>query len=271
MIHRQTTRSLIKGWWTVVPIIVLVVVWASRSVDLTRLPFMPDATWSRVHHSGVLRVATDASYPPLASLTTQGEFVGMDVDVAKAIADCMGVRLEMVNVSWDGLFDALHAGKADLVISAVPYDGTLTRDLHYSPPYADLGLVLVVRDGVTPAEGFAGDTVVVELGSEAHLYARRLASKTGWPSLIVVDSTADLRDVLADGRANMAICDRVSAGQLALAGVSIALPPLVSEPVHVVTERSAGRLGTEVAECLVARKADGGLDRIIERWLGGAE
>src|SRR5690348_3842448 len=84
-----------------------------------RLP-RPDPAWDRIQASGVLRVGTDATYPPFESIEN-GQYVGYDMDLARALAAGLGVRAEFVNLSLDGQYDALAQDKVDVLISALPF------------------------------------------------------------------------------------------------------------------------------------------------------
>lgn len=264
--------AILSHWWAVPVLALLIVIWGVQQVDLRQLPFLPDPTWARIQQQGQIRIATDASYPPFASLTEEQLFVGLDVDLGQAIASKMGVKAVFANIHWDGLFDALHADKADMVISAVPYDGTLTRDLNYSTAYVDLGLVLVAAQGASLEGGLTGKRVAVELGSAAHLYARQQIRQAQEMELVVANTTEDLKAMLIAGDVGLAICDRVTAGELAEWGeIEMIWPPLVSEPVHVVTASSSSRLASEVNRALDSLRESGELDAIVARWLGGGK
>ena len=84
----------------------------------------------------------DASFPPFEVVDGDGRFVGFDVDLATALAERWGVGVRFVDVHFDGLYDALQADKFDLIISALPYDRTMTRDVAYSVSYYDAGELL---------------------------------------------------------------------------------------------------------------------------------
>jgi len=106
-----------------------------------------------------------------------GQFVGYDVDLARALAERWGCRAEFASVSFDGLYDALRTDKFDLLISALPYDRTLTRDVLYSQSYFNAGEVLVARSddiALSTLADLGDDAISVELGSEAHQLARQL-------------------------------------------------------------------------------------------------
>ena len=64
-----------------------------------------------------------------------GQIVGLDVDLARAIAFDLGVEAEFVNIGFDGLYDALLARRVDMVISGLPYDPRWTQDVAYTLNY----------------------------------------------------------------------------------------------------------------------------------------
>ena len=72
-----------------------------------------DPTWACIQETGVWRVGLDPSFPPFENLDTAGRSVGLDVDLADAIAAAWGVRVEIVSLGFDELLDAVHAHKVD--------------------------------------------------------------------------------------------------------------------------------------------------------------
>jgi ABC-type amino acid transport substrate-binding protein len=97
----------------------------------------PDISLEQVRNAGVLNVVLDASFPPLEMVQPGGAVGGIDVDVANGIARRLGVRLELTNMSSDGLKDAVWAGKADAIISSFQYVPEWRKELGYSEPYYD--------------------------------------------------------------------------------------------------------------------------------------
>src|SRR5687767_12691891 len=78
-----------------------------------------DAAWEHVQQTGVIRVGMDAAYPPFESINEHNELVGFDVDLANEIGQRLGMRVEFVNIAYDGLFDALLTGRVDMLISGL--------------------------------------------------------------------------------------------------------------------------------------------------------
>ncbi len=97
----------------------------------------PDISLEQVRSAGVLKVVLDASFPPLETVGPDGQLTGIDVEVAQGIASRLGVRLELINMSSDGLKGAVWAGKADAVISSFQYVPEWRKELGYSEPYYD--------------------------------------------------------------------------------------------------------------------------------------
>lgn len=132
--------------------------------------------------SGVVRVAIDPSVPPFASFTTEGELVGIDVDLARALAQEIGLPIQIEPMGIDALFDALATDRADLVISAINPEAWRMGDVGYTRAYFDAGLVLVSNHD-NPLESMRdlpGQSLALEFGStaaaEASSWQRRIPS-----------------------------------------------------------------------------------------------
>ncbi len=197
-------------------------------------PLPPDTGLVQVLTSNTLRVALDASYPPFEVAAAGGSVHGFDVDLARAIADSLGVRVQFLNVGSDGLPDALVAGKADVVISSLHPDPRVR--LAYSHSYYNAGQVLVIpdRDRVTTAVSQLGSRPVgVELGSDADEWLKRQQH-----SQLVVRRYDTLDAAISDLESGVTagvITDAPTAADLIRKGAKVraAGQPLTSEPYVV--------------------------------------
>ncbi|EIF65008.1 amino acid ABC transporter, periplasmic amino acid-binding protein, partial [Burkholderia pseudomallei 1258a] len=72
-----------------------------------------------VKQRGTLRIGLEGTFPPFNSKNPQGELVGFDVDIAKAIAAKLGVKPEFVTTEWSGIIAGLQAGKFDVIVNQV--------------------------------------------------------------------------------------------------------------------------------------------------------
>jgi ABC-type amino acid transport substrate-binding protein len=230
-----------------------------------------DETWERLQRERILRVGMDASYPPFEAIDAEGRFFGLDVDLATAIAEAMGCQPQFVNVHLDGLYDALQVNKLDLIISALPYDAMMTRDVWYSTSYFDAGQVLVMlNDHAQPLARQNPLTVAVELGSEAHQLARRLVRDEGYAwEIIAFREPTELWEALLQGSANAALCDRVAAliAHRENPSLTVLDPPLTSEPYVIAMRQDSRRLLQEVNRLLQNWHSSGMMAELLERWL----
>jgi len=231
-----------------------------------------DPTWEEIQRSGVVRVGMDATYPPFDVQDNSGTCSGYDVDLAHELARRWDVRAEFVNIHFDGLYDALLADKCDVLISALPYDPAMTEDVLYSPSYFNAGLLLAVREderGIRSVGGLADKKVGVELGSAAHLEARRLSEQARIPLQIVPSSTSReaLEAVLAK-EVDAAIADSVSVYRLARDPGRIRyLDEFLTDEQYVIAIRPhSGYLWKRIADEIARMHKDGFLEALQSKW-----
>ena len=236
-----------------------------------------DGTLERVQATDELRVGLDASFPPFESLDADGNIVGIDADLAQAIAAALGAEPVFVNVGFDGLYDALWAGRVDVVISGLPYDPRRTQDVNYSQPYFNAGQVLVVRaddvafissSGIPMPGLLSGRIVAVEWGSLADMEARRLRETAEGLETLPQPTAQGALNALVAGEADAAIADAVSAYQFIGESderVRIA-EVLTDEPYVIATRVKSRRLAGAIDDALAELRESGALDELMDGW-----
>ena len=259
--------------WLIALLPAVAMVWLARDAVMTLLD--SDETWGRIRSTRVLRVGVDASYPPFEWVEKDGTFLGYDIALATALAAKWQVSPQFVNVHFDGLYDALATRKFDLIISALPYDRTMTREVLYSHSYYNAGQVLVVNSGsqVHSLSQLAGMRAAVELGSEAHQLLRRLVRDEGLSVEIVAVRTIDeAANTLHAEQVDALVCDRVTAYELSgsLGNLELVDPPLTDEAFVIATRVDSPDLMREIDVAIAAWRDDGFLAALQERWLQAA-
>ena len=230
-----------------------------------------DETWARVREEGVLRVGLDPSWPPF-EYVEDGQIVGFDVDLAREIGRRLGVEVELVNVGFDSLYDALYVGRFDAIISALPYDPLLLGDVAYSISYFNAGQVLVVSEStnqrISEVNDLSGKTLGVEWGSEGDVVGRRLQKEIESLSLQSYMTAAAALRALKGGEVEAAIVDAVSAYQFIAAegGVQVVGHPLTDELYVVAVRLDSPLFLRAINEALVEMREDGTLERIQAKW-----
>ena len=84
---------------------------------------------------GVLRVGMDLQYPPFETFDDNGDPMGISVDVAQALADSLGLKLEVVNMDFSTLIPALETDDIDIVIASMSINDEREKKVDFSMPY----------------------------------------------------------------------------------------------------------------------------------------
>lgn len=115
----------------------------------------------------ILVMATSPDYPPFESLDVDGEFVGFDIELAKLIAEELGMELEIRDMKFDGLIGALQAERVDMVLSGMSATENRRQNVDFSIEYHSSGEMFVTRkdDPMTDLADLEGKTVGVQLGT----------------------------------------------------------------------------------------------------------
>ncbi len=116
----------------------------------------------------VVKVATDATWPPMQFIDENRQLVGYDIDLMNAVAEAAGFRVEFQNTAWDGIFAGLATGEYDAVISSVTITEERRATMDFSIPYINAGQVLIVPQSTTGVETLAdlsGQRVGAQIGT----------------------------------------------------------------------------------------------------------
>jgi ABC-type amino acid transport substrate-binding protein len=245
--------------------------------------FRRDATWAKMQEIGEFRVGLDPSFPPFESLDGAGRPVGYDVDLAQALANRWGLELKLYAMGYDSLVDAVLATRVHAVISAMPYDERMTRDLAISPAYFEAGLRLAVAPSSTigGAQDLGGARVAVEWGSAGDMVARRLLraapADNEWAptapfTIVQYDTPDETLQAAASGDADAVLVDAVSLRLAQGQGSPLVAvgPVLEANPYVILSPRRATTLAEAIENGLAELEADGTLSRLEERWFGPA-
>ena len=132
--------------------------------------------------SEVVRVATDATWPPFEMIDDESkELVGLDIDLMKAIALRAGLQVEFINVSFDPLLAGMAQCQYDAAISAITITPDRAADFAFSDPYFAAGQIVVVQTGNTDITGIGtlgGNVVGVQMDTTGDIEAQKIEGTT---------------------------------------------------------------------------------------------
>ena len=138
-----------------------------------------ESTLERVGRTKVLRVGTDATYPPFETIsiaTSQPE--GFDIDLITAICSRLGWKPEFIVTPFDGIVPGLNGHKYDLIISAFTMTAERAGAVLFSRPYYDAGQSIAVsldNSDIKTLGDLRGKRVGVQLGTTGERLAKSLA------------------------------------------------------------------------------------------------
>lgn len=146
-----------------------------------------------------------STFVPWAMRSKSGELIGYEVDVAKKLAEDMGVKVELVPTAWDGIIPALLAGKFDFIIGGMTITPARNLTVNFTTPYSATGVDIAANKkmtaGFTELDDFnkASVTVVARRGSSAASAATRFLPKA---TLRQFDDDAQAILEVVNGRAH---------------------------------------------------------------------
>ncbi|OBX09927.1 hypothetical protein QV08_00430 [Gallibacterium salpingitidis] len=107
--------------------------------------FADDAGWMT---KDTLTVGTEGTYPPFTYHDEQGKLTGYDVEVARAVAEKLGLKIEFKETAWNALLAGLNSGRFDTVVNQVTMNDERRKKYQGSLPYSYSGAALAVRSSL---------------------------------------------------------------------------------------------------------------------------
>jgi polar amino acid transport system substrate-binding protein len=231
-----------------------------------------DTTWNHIQTYQRLVVGIDPNFPPFGIYDEAGP-MGIDADLALAIGDELGVEIQFVLLSYDGIFDSLYLGQVDIVISALRPDFAQVDRFRYTRPYFDAGYVFVGLEGTRLPSGLDdldGQTVAVEYATEGDVTAFEMLEEGDVQfELERLLSTDEALQAVIDGEADFALVDSVSAYlfQRNYPQLAIAATAEIPDPYVIAVRRPNWQLFLALEDALKSLQEHGELETIAARWL----
>lgn len=175
-------------------------------------PRKPLPPLDRAFPTGELRVGVDPTLSPFA-VDNAGTLSGFEIDLARAVGDHLGVPVRFVGMGFDGLYDSLKVDQVDVLFARLSVDASRNRDVWYTVPYFNAGLVLV-----SPAAHPIGDMSLLPgmqlayaFGSPAETETRRWLRRVQAFETRPYQEDVYALDAVRVGEANAALVDSVTA------------------------------------------------------------
>ncbi len=122
--------------------------------------------------AGKLTMATNATFPPYEMTTDAGEFEGIDIETAQAIADKLGLELQIDDMDFDAALLSVQQGKADIVMAGVTVTDERKAVMDFSDSYATGIQSIIVPEGsdIASPDDLAGKKIGTQRGTTGYIY-----------------------------------------------------------------------------------------------------
>lgn len=240
-----------------------------------------DEAWARIQARGVITFATDPTYPPFEALDGEGNFWGFDIDLARAMAERLGLKAEFESVSYDGLIGTLVTERDDAAISAWVIQPERGKEASFTPPYFNAGVLLVTREDVNVAQDDilryrwqTGKRLAAEYGSTGDALIRKWSRLAAGLNRVAAPDAAAAMQVVADGSADGALVDAVAAYEFLKSHPELKVTQVddteAVAPYAVAVSVKSPILLRELTRVLNEMEADGSLGELRVKWFGEA-
>ncbi len=225
-------------------------------------------TVDAIKESGKLVVMTNASFPPFEYIDSEGNTVGVDLDLAQMVADALGVELEIVDMDFDLLVDSLKAGKGDLVAAGMTATEKRAEIIDFSTTYISMGLKVIVPAGtdISSFDDLDGLKIAVQEATTADIYAQENYTNA---EILAFKSAIDAGNAVKSGNADCAIIDMLPAEYMTANSAEIELMDglLSQEEIAMGVAKGEEDLLAVVNEVLEAAMEDGSLDESFAKHM----
>lgn len=120
---------------------------------------------------GVLTMGTNATFPPY-EYKDGDAVVGIDPDIAQALADKLGLKLEVVDMEFDSLIASVQSGKVDIVLAGMTVNEERKKNVDFTDSYANgVQVIIVAEDSdISTSDDLEGKLIGVQQGTTGHVY-----------------------------------------------------------------------------------------------------
>ena len=216
--------------------------------------------------SNVLRVATDATFPPM-EFVENGKKTGFDVELVEAVAAKMGKKVEWVDIDFKGLVPGLIAKRYDMAVSAIYITEERKKVVDFTQSYYAGGLVAMVKDGspIAKLTDLNGKKVSVQVGTKSVGFMTENYPKV---QRVEVEKNQEMFNLVDIGRADAAVTGKPAAFQYirTRGGMKVLPEQLTTEEYGMAIRKDTPELTVAVNKALEQLKADGGYQAIINKW-----
>ena len=217
--------------------------------------------------AGKLTMATNATFPPYEMTTDSGEIEGIDVDTAKAIAEKLGLELQIDDMDFDAALLSVQQGKADIVMAGVTVTDERKAVMDFSDSYATgIQSIIVPNDSdIASPDDLAGKKIGTQRGTTGYIYC---SDDFGEDSVVAYDNGLTAVQALNNGQVDAVVIDNAPATEYVAANPGLkVLDTSYAEEDYAIGMAKGSALEDAINKALEELKADGTLQAIVDKYI----
>lgn len=218
--------------------------------------------------SGVLTMATNAEFPPY-EYYDNGEIVGIDVEIANAIAEKLGMTLAIDDIAFDSIISSIQSGKADIGLAGMTISEARLKNVDFSNTYTTASQMIIVKNDsdIVSLDDLKGKTIGVQLGTTGDIYATDYEE---FDSTIERYSKGfEAIQALSQGKIDAVVIDLEPAKVFVAAneGIQMLEEALTVEEYAIAVKKGNTELLDKINGALSELKDSGELQKIIDKYI----
>ena len=218
--------------------------------------------------AGKLTMATNATFPPYEMTTDAGDIEGIDVETAQAIADKLGLELQIDDMDFDAALLSVQQGKADIVMAGVTVTDERKAVMDFSDSYATGIQSIIVPEGsdIASPDDLAGKKIGTQRGTTGYIYC---TDDFGEESVQRFSKGADAVQALSTGKIDAVIIDNKPAQVFVDEndGLKLLETPYAEEEYAIAVKKGNTELLDAINASIANLKESGKLDEIVAKYI----
>ena len=218
--------------------------------------------------AGKLTMATNAAFPPYEMTTDAGAFEGIDIDTAQAIADKLGLELQIDDMDFDAALLSVQQGKADIAMAGVTVTDERKNVMDFSDSYATGIQSIIVPEGsdIASPDDLAGKMIGTQRGTTGYIYC---SDDFGDDAVVAYDDGLTAVQALNNGQVDAVVIDNAPAKEFVAANPGLVLldTSYAEDDYAIVMAKGNTALEDAVNAALEELKADGTLQSIVDKYI----
>ena len=221
---------------------------------------------------GKLIMSTNAEFPPYEMTTDDGGFAGIDIEIAQAIADKLGLELVIDDMDFDGALLAVQQGKSDIVMAGVTVNEKRQKVMDFSVTYSTGIQVVIVKEGSDVTMDNLGDKLIgTQRGTTGYIYASDTVENGGYGEdhVVAYDNGITAVQALMNGQVDAVIIDNAPAQEFVKAnpGLTILEGEWAVEDYAIGVGKNNTELLNAINKALEELIADGTVQKIVDKYI----